>query len=522
MSSFQGAFANNNAAAGAVTQLIALGAMDSFISKGAKYTYFKSRHVKYTNFSMEAAVQSFQGNVAFGSQAQITLNRSGDLIHYMYVMLEIPGITACKSGEQGAICSGQFATGSGYPTATEGGRHADNEVYASYLNSDELPGSVDTCQMAEALLKGKQRWSRDKYGSCTLPEGCDGQKKYFEEKCAVDIGDEESWACWTNAIGQHLIEKATIVIGGANIDTLYSDLLFIYDEVMGKSGKMLTESIGKRRTQQELICDSRSARLLYVPLPFWFTRNSGSALSLASLQFHGVQVQVEFAPLQECIITSSTDTVVRNCATGAHLQASDLQAALETTYIYLDSAERALFSNNSHEALIQQNQIQTAQNQNGSSVAISLTMNHPIIELFWIVRRVANEKANRWFDYSGIDGRDPVLKASLQLNSQNRFNKPGQWFRTIQPFQHHSRIPEAFIGNYSFALYPESEAPSGSCNFSRIDHVTLTLSLQEGLGREAVNVIVFARSLNVLRMRDGLGGLAFSNFGTPLAIEGGF
>ena len=41
--------------------------------------------------------------------------------------------------------------------------------------------------------------------------------------------------------------------------------------------------------------------------------------------------------------------------------------------------------------------------------------------------------------------------------------------------------------------------------------VTLTLTLQEGLGREAVNIIVFARSLNVLRLRDGLGGLAFSN-----------
>ena len=65
--------------------------------------------------------------------------------------------------------------------------------------------------------------------------------------------------------------------------------------------------------------------------------------------------------------------------------------------------------------------------------------------------------------------------------------------------------------SYSFALHPDQEAPSGSCNFSRIDHVTLTLQLQEALAKENVSIMVFARSLNVLRMRDGVGGLAFAS-----------
>lgn len=496
--------ATNNAA-GAVTQLIAVGAMDHFISKGAEHTYFKSRHHKYTNFAMEAAVQPFNGSVAFGSQAQITLNRSGDLCHFLYCIIELPGITACKKGEAGnGICSGALGE-SMFPAHGNGGRDADNEHYARQLDADEVPGSVDTVAMAEALLKGKQRWVKDNYDGCATGADCGGARGYLDDSAS----SEETFAYWTNAIGHVLIKRADIIIGGANIDSLFSDLLWAYEETMGKAGKYLTEHIGKRSSQQELICDSRQKRFLYVPLPFWFSRHPGSSLSIASLAFHGVQVSIDFESLEKCVITSDKDTIVRRCDTGAPLGQNDLGAALETTYIYLDAQERGLFANTAHEALLIQHQAQHVQ-CNSAQAQISLNMSHPTVQLFWMVRRQANEKNNRWFDYSGLDGRDPVVQATLTLNNQQRFSKRGEWFRLVQPLQHCSRIPDSYVYTYSFALFPEQEAPSGSCNLSRIDHVTLTLKLQEGLAKETVNIFVFARSLNVLRMRDGLGGLAFA------------
>ena len=45
----------------------------------------------------------------------------------------------------------------------------------------------------------------------------------------------------------------------------------------------------------------------------------------------------------------------------------------------------------------------------------------------------------------------------------------------------------------------------------RIDHVDLMLELQDGLAKEQVTIMVFAISYNVLRFREGLGGLAFAN-----------
>ena len=62
---------------------------------------------------------------------------------------------------------------------------------------------------------------------------------------------------------------------------------------------------------------------------------------------------------------------------------------------------------------------------------------------------------------------------------------------------------------YSFALNPEENQPSGTCNFSRIDNATLELSLEDNL--DATKVSVYALNYNVLRIMSGMGGLAYSN-----------
>lgn len=498
-----------NTAAGSITQLVAIGAMDAYLSKNAKFTYWKMRHLRYTNFAMEAVIQPFNSTVAFGQTAQITLNRTGDLVYYMYVLVEIPGITACKNNAE--LCGGQVG-GDQFPYCDNPTKEADANVYVNYLGSDEIPDSCDTAQMAECLLKGKQRWQKDKYGCCTIPDVCQAKEESLTDCMGTDsCGELQSWACWTNAIGQLLVKCASIIIGGSTIDSLYSDLLFMWEELSGKSGKRLTEMVGKRYSRMQLICDSRCARVLYVPLPFWFTQHSGQALSLASLQFHGVQLQVEFERLENCIITSGPDVQVKNCASACCLTNTDLAAALETTYVYLDVAERQKFASLPFETLIIQHQQYCAQYTNAQA-RIQLSFNHPVIELIFAVRRAANEKCNNWFDYSGIDGRDPVVKASLNLNNQPRFqNKPGPWLRMCQPYQFHTNIPDAFIYVYSFALHPEEPSPSGSCNFSRIDHVDLLLTLQEGLAKETCTVLVYARNFNVLRFKEGLAGVAFAN-----------
>jgi len=111
-------------------------------------------------------------------------------------------------------------------------------------------------------------------------------------------------------------------------------------------------------------------------------------------------------------------------------------------------------------------------------------------------------------------GENPVVTAKLQLNGQDRFSeREGSYFDTVQPFQHHTRAPDAGINVYSFGLRPEEHQPSGSCNFSRIDNAVLQLVLSAGAvsGDKTAKVRVYAVNYNVLRVMSGMAGVAYSN-----------
>ena len=111
-------------------------------------------------------------------------------------------------------------------------------------------------------------------------------------------------------------------------------------------------------------------------------------------------------------------------------------------------------------------------------------------------------------------GENPTVVGKLQLNGQDRFSeREGSYFNHVQPYQHHTRNPDTGINVYSFALRPEEQQPSGTCNFSRIDNATLQLVLSNATveGTKTAKVRVYATNYNVLRVMSGMGGLAYSN-----------
>jgi hypothetical protein len=72
------------------------------------------------------------------------------------------------------------------------------------------------------------------------------------------------------------------------------------------------------------------------------------------------------------------------------------------------------------------------------------------------------------------------------------------------------------IYSYSFALKPEEQQPSGTCNFSRIDTATIVMNMSgDYIVDESTdqnwNVRVYATNYNILRIMSGMAGLAYSN-----------
>jgi hypothetical protein len=111
----------------------------------------------------------------------------------------------------------------------------------------------------------------------------------------------------------------------------------------------------------------------YFPLQFWFCKNPGLALPLIALQYHEVKLNLTFADDSCWVKPLPGTTVITNISS----------IGVFAEYIYLDTVERKQFSQNAHEYLIDQVQLQTINpmGTTNNQASFDLNFNHPIKEL---------------------------------------------------------------------------------------------------------------------------------------------
>ena len=76
---------------GGLLQLVAYGAQDVYLTGNPQITFFKVVYRRHTNFSIESIIQSHNGTVGFGSRMTCQISRNGDLLHKLYLQVEIGG-----------------------------------------------------------------------------------------------------------------------------------------------------------------------------------------------------------------------------------------------------------------------------------------------------------------------------------------------------------------------------------------------------------------------------------------------
>ncbi|MEB3244407.1 MAG: major capsid protein [Vampirovibrionales bacterium] len=111
-------------------------------------------------------------------------------------------------------------------------------------------------------------------------------------------------------------------------------------------------------------------------------------------------------------------------------------------------------------------------------------------------------------------GENPVVTCVLKLNGQDRFSvREGSYFDRVQHFQHHTNAGDDGINIYSFALKPEEYAPSGACNFSRMDNAELHVVLSSNAvsGTNTAKARVYALNTNQLQITNGMAGIKFAS-----------
>ena len=151
---------------------------------------------------------------------------------------------------------------------------------------------------------------------------------YFVFTLPPIFSDSGTQFRWIKNIGQNIINKVSIFIGGSLIDETYGEWMDIWNELTLEEGKkkQMNEMLGNveelydpanapgrtgyypNSNFSDSVIPSIKSRKIRVPLIFWFNRNASLALPLVALQYHPVQINVEIRRIEDIYTVVNIDT----------------------------------------------------------------------------------------------------------------------------------------------------------------------------------------------------------------------
>ena len=512
---------------GGLIQLASYGGADIYITGNPEITFFKTVYRRHTNFAKESIIQHIDGRVGYGRTVNIDITRAGDLLGAIWLQLRPPFFTT-----------------------------------------------------------------------------------------------PDTWY-YTQGLGNALIKRVDLVIGGQLIDRQYGEWMSIWEELSVNAGRRpgLDAMTLTNVPMTELATKTsvETTPYLNVPLQFWFCRNPALALPIVAMSLHEIRLQLEFGNLEDitsAYIPSDSDSdqkytllIPDDSDMGEYSKDQNMECEVWATYYHLDSDERRQLVQKPLEYLIEQVQHKGAYRPTGGTIKYynptpdtatdtdspsditprylkqtfdvkniryDLGFANPVKELIWGIRPVLDVPVDSDLIYLETNRTRTKIgfgqfwgefdSGVVKFNSQDRMkDRPDDHFLLTQNYQRHTRVPRyneltgsesisisgdpptipeigpvysARIYTYSFGLNPEQHQPSGTANFTKLDDAFLeirgisisdpiiasaTISPETGLPiptpREntitpyinGMELVVYATSYNILRVKDGMCGLAFES-----------
>ena len=294
---------------------------------------------------------------------------------------------------------------------------------------------------------------------------------------------------WTN-----VIDKIELLIGGQIVDT--QDITWMSNVEAVTGAQNFSQRYLNNGTGPTNITNG------FLPLKFFFCKDWNVSLPLVALQYHDVEIRITWS--------TSLGSTLNVTGMPTPVAYSTLQYEAWTNFVYLDQAEREYFANTPMDLLItQMNRIPIA-----TTNMQELALAHPI-------KFLAFQSNNYSTAYSTGATQIPAINYQFktQINgvdigdSRSMF----QWIDVPQyyhtPFGYNHDGATANVALISYCLDTSKLQPTGTLNFSRIDTYRIVApagvslsTLAGGNGR-----YFYAMNYNVLRIKDGMGGLLYSN-----------
>jgi hypothetical protein len=249
---------------------------------------------------------------------------------------------------------------------------------------------------------------------------------------------------------------------------------------------------------------------LNLPLPTFYTRDSGVSLPTAALPYNEMRIQIWFRDWTELLSVDNTSAVYPfTTAPSRPAQITDIQGnapSLSNVYVWANYAivsndERKRMGCAPRDILIEQVQTsapQTFAPATNPNPSYDIRFSHAIKVLFFSVKNVTNRAQHSnyvntsplpfidpvtggpavTYNPAAPSASDPILNASLVYENTARLTTMGaDYYSLIQPWYQPNAVIPTTTGYhmYSYSLDFVSCDPKGSTNYGKLTNVSIIL-----------------------------------------------
>ncbi len=535
-------------------QLVAYGEENIVLNDSPQITFFKIIYRRYTNFSIETVQTNFIYKAVFGKKYSVEIAKLGDLLHKMWLVIELPDIPIIYNLNNSVDNKIKFKWASkvayaliDYVEIEIGGQTIDrqwgewmnvlNELNWNNFNSslDQYIGNTPDLTTYKLVKDGIHSqmlylplffWFCNNSGSA-LPLLC---MEYSIVRFYIQLNNFENCAIFSPSnfiklnsyygngiLGEPLVqynnqgiswgEFDSVAINEYNNDLSVLSYYLYYRKISDNQFITTVQSYYDNLGIRYFDINNKTNFIIY-------GLTSGSIFipySSDANNYNSIYAQKKYSYILP------SDISLKNMY-------------LLIDYIYLDRDERTTFYKNKHEYIIEQVYFSNPRYLINQNNTIYIDMINPCKYFIFMaqVSYFSNPNVNDTFNYnlyffnnnssySNLFKQQSVIKnASFSLNSNLSIeNLDMAYYNFYSPFIHYpmTKVPSGF-GLFTFSIYPDNLQPSGSCNMSCFNNFEIS-TVFNPIDINYNNYIfkTYAVTYNYVKIVNGVVGTIFnSNF----------
>lgn len=334
---------------------------------------------------------------------------------------------------------------------------------------------------------------------------------------------------WCHNFAHNLIREAAVTFNdlvAARFDNWYLDFWAAFTVPASKQvgyNNMIGNTPNLTGVKGVALNNTLPAFTFNLPLPFFFTRDTGVALPTAALPYNEMRIQINTRNWTEMLVAYPNATSPGRNATSDNVVSAPTITGMNiwAEYAIVSNDERKRMGCAPRDILIEQ--VQTAPRTtftlgNQAAASTDIRFSHAVKLLLFAAQNttVSNDLSNYTVGNLDTTGKsmldtDPIAGATLLYENTARLaGLPADYYSLVEPWYKAPTIPaQTGYHMYSYSANMYDINPMGSTNYGKLTNVTLDLS-SAGVAAPADNSanykyqsVIIAVNHNVIRISGG-------------------